>query len=399
MPTLINTNLKHIKKNSNYIILSLSITVYMALIIIYPQTISSGIKNGINCCLDVLIPSMFPFMVAASIVSLSGMEKKTKSIFGAASKFLFYLPPHAVPAIIMSLFGGYPVGAYCVKSLYKSREINKEQMNRMMCFCVNFGPAFIISALGQTLLNNLKAGFILFFIQVIASILIGVITGIIARIKKHDFYLIKNHSRQKNSLSFSRTLIEACNDASKSLFGMCTIITLFFGIVSLVNKLELISYISRLLLKINVPLHTSSTILLSLIEMTQSCIISAKNTSTPYYIYSWIIGFGGICAHTQIIAQLSDCPFKYTKFLIMRIINGLFTSVVTALIIKNPEKTLQTFAPSSVINQSTEISKASPTHLGSIVLLIFCVIFTVSVHPHTNLYFGRRHIKKVSAEK
>lgn len=384
MATMVNkTRTKHNIKNSKYIVLSIIVTVYLAVLIMYPKSVSSGIKNGINCCLDVLIPSMFPFMVAASMVSLSGIEEKLKFIFQGVSKFLFYLPPCTVPTIIMSLFGGYPVGAYCIKSLYKNGSINKEQMNRMMCFCVNFGPAFIISALGQILLNNIKVGIILFLIQTSSSILIGIILGVIERIKKTDFYNKKIYL-QKNNFYFSQILIGACNDACRALLSMCALITLFFGIISVIHELGVIDYISCVLIKINVPRQISNSVILSVLEVTQSCIISAKNPSIPYYIYSWIIGFGGICAHTQIIAQLNNFPFKYGKFLIMRIVNGIFTSAVTMLVIKNPEKILQTFAPLSV-NQVNEISKATSTHFGSIILLIFCVFFTFSIHSFTNI--------------
>lgn len=396
MTTALKTKQKNTTKNSKYIILSMAIAFYLAMLTIYPKSVSSGIKNGINCCLDVLIPSMFPFMVGASMVSLSGIEEKLKFIFRGASKLLFYLPSCAVPAIIISLFGGYPVGAYCIKSLYKSGSINKEQMNRMMCFCVNFGPAFIISALGEKLLNNYKLGVILFSVQVMSSVLIGIVSGVVARIKKIDFYEKKSYL-QKKSFSFSQILIGACNDACKALLGMCALITLFFGIISIIDELGIINYILCRLAEINIPRQISNSVILSIMEVTQSCITSAENTSTPYYIYSWIIGFGGICAHTQIIAQLNDCPFKYGRFLMMRAVNGIFTSLITTLIIKNPEKALQTFAPLA-INRATEISKASPTHPGSIFLLIFCVYFTFNIHSFTNIKIFQNHNKKASAE-
>lgn len=396
MVTAVKTKPKQITKNSKHIILFLILTLYLGTLVIYPKIVSSGIKNGINCCLDILIPSMFPFMVAASIISLSGTSEKSNFVFKKASKLLFYLPPCTIPAIIMSLIGGYPVGAYCVKSLYKSGNINEEQLNRMMCFCVNFGPAFIISALGQMLLNNLRLGIILFFIQVVSTVVIGIILGIAARIKKTDFYS-KKISLQKKSFSFSQILIGACNDTCKALLGMCALITLFFGIISIINELGLINYISYLLLKINVPNYISNATLLSILEVTQSCMESSKNNFIPHYMYSWILGFGGVCAHTQIIAQLSDCPFKYAKFLVMRIINGLLTAALTALIIKDPEKTLQTFAPLT-INQATEISKASPTHTGSIALLIFCIFFTFSVNSFTNVKMISNYNKKASAK-
>ncbi len=396
MTEMIKTRIKQKPKNSKHIILSVIVMVYFALLITYPKSVSAGIQNGINCCLDILIPSMFPFMVGAAAVTLSGIDDKFKFLFGRATKFLFYLPPCVVPAVIISLFGGYPVGAYCVKSLYKSGSINAEQMNRMMCYCVNFGPAFIISALGQMLLNDYKLGVILFLIQVFSSVLMGIFLGVTARISKTDFYEKKIHS-QKKDLYFSKILISACDSASKSLLGVCSLVTLFFGIISFINDLGIINYISNIFLKINISSHISGTLILSFIEMTQSCILGAKNISTPYFIYSWIIGFGGICAHTQIIAQLGSCPFKYGKFLIMRTINGILTAFATALIIKNPEKTLQTFAPLT-INQTAEISKASPTHIGSVILLVFCIFFTFSVDFKTKAIFIDKHNKKASAK-
>ena len=89
MATMVNkTRTKHNIKNSKYIVLSIIVTLYLAVLIMYPKSVSSGIKNGINCCLDVLIPSMFPFMVAASMVSLSGIEEKLKFILLHSDEYL-----------------------------------------------------------------------------------------------------------------------------------------------------------------------------------------------------------------------------------------------------------------------------------------------------------------------
>ena len=113
----------------------------------FPQIAYSGIKTGAKFSIEILIPSLFPFMLLSRFVVASDMMNFLKKPLDKITRTLFYLPGCTAPVKFLSLIGGYPIGAIGVKALFENKEINLNQLNRMMCFTVNAGPAFIINAI------------------------------------------------------------------------------------------------------------------------------------------------------------------------------------------------------------------------------------------------------------
>lgn len=161
-------------------------------------------------------------MVLSSFIIHSGISKFIGKLLQPVIQFLFYLPGSAGSVIIMSMIGGYPVGARGCMSLLKQGAITAKQAQRMLYFCINAGPAFIISVVGSTLLQNTQIGLLLFFSQVAAMLVIGITLGIIARFKKEPCHTIipSEHSSQS-------PLVESTLDASKGLMNMSAFVILF----------------------------------------------------------------------------------------------------------------------------------------------------------------------------
>ena len=147
----------------------------------YPQQAAEGAKNGIGYCLDILIPSLFPFMVLAVFVVKCGLAGKLGNLLERPVRFLFKLPGSAAAAILMSMVGGYPVGARSIAALHAAGELDDAQASRMLCFCVNAGPAFVISVVGIGFLKSAQAGMILFASQVFSSTVLGLLCGLAAQ--------------------------------------------------------------------------------------------------------------------------------------------------------------------------------------------------------------------------
>lgn len=326
------TNLKIYTKSKNKfmtiktLLLVVIAAVLSVIVIIHSEFASKGIKHGIDYCTGVLIPSMFFLVFISTAIIKSEICNKTKIIFDKVTKFLFYLPGTTAPTILLSFIAGYPVSAAGIRELYRKNEINSEQLNRMMLFCVNLGPAFIISTLGKSMLKNTKTGLILFIIQITSSMLIGIISGIIARIKKTEFYY-KNSDFKSVNFSFGSLLVESCEGTCKTLINMCTPVILFFGIVSIFENLNTIDYLAENLVRLGLDHGTATSLVVSLLEMTQGCMIAASH-KTPLWVFSFALSFGGFCAHTQVISELKNTPFKYSKFLLCRLIVAVTQTII-----------------------------------------------------------------------
>lgn len=163
----------NIKLKTSSIVKLLFLTAAIIYIIINlftnPHIVAAGIKNGLMTSYCVLIPSLFPFLIISSFILKSNLSYYISKPLRGLTRILFKLPACTGATILLSLIGGYPIGAKLISILYDKQEITKSQAERMLCFCVNSGPAFLISAVGAIMLNSVKIGFFLFISQSIAQ--------------------------------------------------------------------------------------------------------------------------------------------------------------------------------------------------------------------------------------
>ena len=105
------------KKHFARLLLPLGVLCAAAALLFYPTQAAAGAKRGIGYCVDILIPSLFPFMALSVFVVKSGLAASMGRLTAGPCRILFGLPGSAAAAIVMSMVGGYPVGARAVAAL------------------------------------------------------------------------------------------------------------------------------------------------------------------------------------------------------------------------------------------------------------------------------------------
>ncbi len=350
-------------------LLKIAVTLACIALLAWPEISGEGIKTGINYCINVLVPSLFPFMVIASFVVESNFLRIRGKFINWITKFIFYLPSYTLPTILLSLFGGYPVGAKGVGDLFKNEQISTEQLNRMMCFCVNAGPAFIISVLGSIIFKNIFLGITIFFAQVLSSIAIGISCGIFARINKCEFFF-KKLELENQDTNTADALIKSVSSASKSILEMCSLIVIFSCFLSFFEKLNIFD-------------APTTAILTSVFEITQGCSKMANLIQNPLII-AFAIGYGGICAHLQISSILKNKDFNFKKFCLFRLVNATLSVLITQFAMNFFPLAINTF---SNLKTPVAVSNASTIH-GGIAILLLCIYFTATL----NELFAKREI-------
>ena len=87
---------------------------------------------------------------------------------------VFNLNGSCASAFIMGIVGGYPVGARAAITSYERGLCTKTECERMLSFCNNSGPAFILGVVGAGVFANSRAGMLLYLAHVLASLTVGV---------------------------------------------------------------------------------------------------------------------------------------------------------------------------------------------------------------------------------
>lgn len=337
------------------ILLVLSSIIYFCTkILTSPKLSSSSIIQSIYFCINILIPSLFPFIFISSFSIKSGLANKLEIIFSPLTK-LFKLPKICGASIFLSYIGGYPCAAEGIKLLLESKKISIKQAERMLCFCVCAGPAFIINVLGVSLLNNSKIGYILLLSHILSSFLIGLICSLLSK----DNYNPTSNIKSNSQLKISEALIESTTGSVYSIINMCSFVVLFSCILSIIKEL-------------NIPSNEIYSIISLTIEISSGC-LNATNLNINPIILSFFLGFAGICVQLQILSIFKDIEISKAKFILFRFIHGLLSSILTYILLL----LIPVSITSSSIGYSHYFSELSMSagNIGSIMLIVLSMIF------------------------
>ncbi len=296
----------------SYISVTAVIFVLAFSLLRFPEVAGEGVKKGIELSLYTLIPSMFPFMFLSSFIVSSGICSKLEKAFSLAMKKLFRLPGVCGSLIILSMIGGLPIGARMAGELYDKKYITQKQGQRLLLFCINPGPAFVISTVGYYMLGSKKVGCIIFISVVASSITIGFLSKFLFNDELTEVLSKKSDSK----LDIQGAIVSSVSESSRGMMNICSWVILFscfselLGLLPFSNGTKLFVY--------------------SIIEITNGC----KNASAilPMPAVAGVIGFSGICAHMQIMPSIVKMKLPLKYFLSARIINSVLSILISSVL-------------------------------------------------------------------
>ena len=334
-------------------------TLFILIMIIcaagFTKECSKGVLSGIYFCAEVLVPSIFPFMVISVFVVKSGISAMLGKYLDGITNALFGLSGKCGTVILLSVIGGYPVGARGLIQLYEQGELDKDSARKAAYFAVGAGPGFLLSFVGVRLLNSFEVGACILGAQVVSVIILGIANKYIFR-EKHDY--ISNSELKNKYSSLTDAVVESTVSATYGILEMCGMVVAFSAVGNVVRSLIESDVVSKY---VDI-----------LLEVTTACNTLSKDRNILLIAFS--VGFAGICVHFQIFQAIKDIHINKAVFFLYRIIQGSITALFTYIFIRVFGVTLPVF--SSV--QDTELSLSSSV-LGSGLLVLCGVCFLYSI--------------------
>lgn len=357
---------------------SLAFTAVCVGVLAIPKVSIDGAKNGISYSLGILIPSLFPFMFLSSFAVEYGISQKVGRLLSPFTEKILYLPSEAGVTVLLSLIGGFPVGAVGINALLKQGKITEKQAQRMLCFCVNSGPAFLISVVGIELYDSEMIGIILLVAQTVSSLLIGAILGIFAR---RNEPLQRSVVVSNNRNSFSSAFVISAKNASISTVNLCALVVLFSSFEAVLMNA----------LRIDESDYMGMAIKL-LLEVTDGCSSLAQN-HIPIYITALAVGWSGICVHFQIYASTEALNINKLVFMLARVFCGLIMGLLTYC------STLFIVVDTEVFSNITESSNSfsSSSIYGSLALFVSCILFLIFMNTYINRIVAKDELLSTSS--
>ena len=293
----------------------------------YSKAVSAAMTQALALCVQVLLPSLFPFFVLSSMFISTGVIQRLSTRLEKPFQWLFGLPGSFGAALLLGAAGGYPVGAKTIATLYQQGQCSKRDAEKALRFCNNAGPAFLISAVGASLLQDPHAGLKLYAVHVLSALIIGFIyRKNTDHVKYHC--ITADHMRSTATISL---FLRAVTDAFSSFLNVSAFVLIFSVISTMLQQLPLID-----------SLHCLPGggilwygLLAGFLELTSGVARLTQGGLPPSILLpalSFLCGWGGCSVQFQTISLLHDAGLSCRQYLKSKLLQGILAALITGMI-------------------------------------------------------------------
>lgn len=303
----------------------------------WPQQAMAAMKDGLTLCGNVIVPSLFPFFVLSSLVVELGMSRYLGKLLEPVMAPLFRVNGSCAAALALGFVGGYPVGARTAISLYQSGQCSRTEAERLLAFCNNSGPAFILGVVGAGVFGSGTAGLLLYTAHIAASLLVGVI---------FRFYKPKDGPQpghgpgaQFQTASFPAAFTRSVTGALQSTLNICAFILFFTVAIRILTLSGCLTALSTLLAGLLAPLGLSQVwaerLLTGLLEVSSGVSSLTEGAlSGRLSMAAFMLGWAGVSVHCQVMAFLGDSGLSLRTYLTGKLLHGGLSAALVWILVR-----------------------------------------------------------------
>lgn len=284
------------------------VVLYMLSLLIVPAEYAAAVRGSITSCLENIVPSLFLFMVATQICMEYGILSRLLRPFSGVMRLL-RLPPAAFEALVIGNVAGFPMGARVACRLYTDGRLERGQAERLLAFCNNCGPAFLIGAVGAAIWGDAGLGVALWGVQLAASLVVG----LLFRGRRETYAAAPGTQRDAPRLrrSFSAAFVAAVKNSAVSVLYVCAFIV-FMSCASVILRFG--GFSTRL--------GAFEGLLLGVFEITMGIGALPGRSALAFAMACAIAGFGGLSVHCQTLLFTEGAGLRARKYFLGKTLQG-----------------------------------------------------------------------------
>jgi len=324
------------------------------LLLWYPQAVSNGVRQGLAVCGNLLIPSLFPFLVLSGFAVRCGTVGAIGCVLSPWMRRVFGLSGSAAVAMLLSLIGGYPSGANAVADLYEQGVIDREEGQRLRRCCVSAGPAFVIGGIGAGILGSAKVGLCL-----LAAHWIGFAAVVLCERGKPAS---TGKPVIAAPLGVAQALTASVHAATSSLLAMCGFVLLASAVLSLLDAMAVFEAVGE----------WWRCLAACVLEVSTGCVEAAGMGRLAPFMIGAALGFGGLSVHGQIAARTASLGATDSGFFRARLLHALVGGAVSAWMLRDWHPV---GAPTAAVTFATAPQDTVLGLSGLTALMVMCVLF------------------------
>lgn len=357
------------------IMLLVFVTVIAIAVLYNSSETVKATQEAIQNCLTSVIPSLMAFMIVASFVS----ESPCGDIIGKLIpvKFLFNLPHNCAKTVLLSMLGGYPCGAKMIADMLRKNEIDSETAQRMLGFCINASPAYVISAIGIGLFGNAKIGTIMWLSHVSTALLIG----ILFRGKP-----ITEKTATPSYPPVAQGFVKSVLDSTNTMIAISGFVITFSAFLTLLKQIGITDFITTVLNLFIKSKATSNALFATFFDVvtgSKTCLDCSPVTAVV--LCAGAVSFGGMSIMAQIAYLLSGYNIKFLRIIFFRFIHAVLTAATVYIIINITDTEVTT---ANLIGSN--LDKTPTGYITTLLFVLCCACFVISSDKNVSTLVQRR---------
>lgn len=307
-------------------------------LVLWPEQAMGAMRDGIKLCGNVILPSLFPFFVLSSLVVELGMSRYLGKLLEPVMAPLFRVNGNCAAALALGFVGGYPVGAQTAIQIYENGQCSRTEAERMLAFCNNSGPAFILGVVGAGVFGSGAAGLLLYLTHLLASLLVGMLFRFYR--PGEEPQTRRGRGPQFQAANFSKSFTKSVTGALCSTLNICAFILFFTVFLRILAHAGVLAGAARLLSALLTPLGMDQTwaerLLTGLVEVSSGVSSLTDGTlSGRLSMAAFMLGWAGVSVHCQVMAFLGDSGLSIRTYVIGKLLHGALSASLTALLFRH----------------------------------------------------------------
>ena len=186
--------------------------------------VRAAAAEALSLCASSVIPALFPFLVVSSLLLSLGLGELLSPMLAGLMEPLFRVDGVGSSALLLGLVGGYPIGAKTAADLYRKGLLSRPEAERLLAFCNNSNPVFLISVLGVGVFGSVRAGVWLWLIHLLSALL----TGLLFRNWGGQGRRQAGGTTAFQAVSLSAAFVSAVRESLSGMLSVCAFVTFFY---------------------------------------------------------------------------------------------------------------------------------------------------------------------------
>lgn len=298
----------------------------------FPSQSIQAARQGLALCLDLLIPSLFPFLVLSSLCIRTGLAARMARLVRRPMGHLFGVGGGSA-AFLLGAVGGYPVGPQTLVQLLDRKDCTPREAQRLALFCNQCGPAFFLGAAGVGVFGSRRAGLLLLVCHFLAACLLG-----------WGLHLLLDRGRPAGTAVIRRiegqslpaALPDCVGSSFQATLNICAYVVLFSVLTALAEASGALPALVGSLETLLPGTHTaalSRSLLIGTLELSTGTAALREAVASPLALpmAAFLLGWGGFSVHCQSLGSLRRTGVSLKAYLLAKLLHGLLAALLTGI--------------------------------------------------------------------